>query len=496
MRATRGYSDPAVVAEVSRQLVDSGNTVLQIHRLAESQAEHVYELLKFFDPPANAHVLDVGCGVGGVAAFMAAKRPDLRFTLLNNSAEQLALCPSRFETLCADLHDIPLPDASVDATMICYALGHTELEKALEECARVTRPDGLLFIYDLIGDDSKRLIEVLDFEAYPTERITAAAKQAGYALDEMLIPDRTYVEHFFDKMPGATFEEVFSGINPALFRFRKCRPATRITTVLQFSGGKDSLACLYLLEPHWSEIMVAWVNTGAAFPETIAQMAEIRAKVPHFIEIAGRQSIDREGYPTDVLPIASTTLGQQFERTRPRRFQSRYSCCAAALWIPMQQAMKDLGAKVIIRGQKRVDDRSNRIRSGTVIDGIRYEFPIDDWTDEQVKEYLASRGVELPANYRYMNTGLDCWNCTAYLDQNVGKFDYMRERHPQKHEHVQGVLAELDEIIGRDLEPVRKIRTGNSASPPAPPIAGERCLGFLPRWRRRWVAIAAVVLSS
>jgi ubiquinone/menaquinone biosynthesis C-methylase UbiE len=223
MRATRAYSDPAAVAEVSRQLVESGNTVLQIHRLAESQAEHVRALLKFFDPPADAHILDVGCGVGGVAHFMDAARPDLQFTLLNNSAEQLALCPPRFETLCADVHDIPLPDACMDATMICYALGHTELEKALDECARVTRPDGLLFIYDLTGEDSRRLIEVLDFEAYTTERIAAAATQAGYTLDEMLIPDRTYVDHFFDKMPGATFAEVFSGISPALFRFRKTR---------------------------------------------------------------------------------------------------------------------------------------------------------------------------------------------------------------------------------------------------------------------------------
>lgn len=225
MRVARAYTDPAVVAQVSRWLVDRGDTVLQIHRLAESQVGHVRALLQFFDPPADARILDVGCGVGGVADIMAAERPDLRFTLLNDSAEQLALCPSRFETLCADAHNIPLPDASVDAAMICYALGHMDLGAALKECSRVTRPGGILLIYELIGEDSRRLLEVMDFEAYSTEKITAAAAQAGYALDGMLMPERTHVEHFFDKMPAARFAEVFEGISPALFRFHKAPTA-------------------------------------------------------------------------------------------------------------------------------------------------------------------------------------------------------------------------------------------------------------------------------
>jgi len=37
-------------------------------------------------------------------------------------------------------------------------------------------------------------------------------------------------------------------------------------TVLQFSGGKDSLACLYLLKPRWHEIMVLWLSTPAVLP--------------------------------------------------------------------------------------------------------------------------------------------------------------------------------------------------------------------------------------
>lgn len=232
--------------------------------------------------------------------------------------------------------------------------------------------------------------------------------------------------------------------------------------VLSFSGGKDSLACLYLLEPQWEEITVAWVNTGAAFPETLRQMDEIKALVPNFIEIQSQQSIDTDGYPVDVLPIASTDVGQQFEGVNGRMFQSRYACCGSALWGPTQRAMKAMGATVIVRGQKRIDARKSNIASGTVIDGVRYQFPLEDWTDQDVLTYLGTRGVALPANYSYMKTGLDCWNCSAYLNENVGKFAYMQQHHPEKYAIVQGVLSDLQQTLHRDLAPLREIKASYS----------------------------------
>jgi phosphoadenosine phosphosulfate reductase len=124
--------------------------------------------------------------------------------------------------------------------------------------------------------------------------------------------------------------------------------------------------------------------------------------------------------------------------------------------------MKALGATVIVRGQKRIDARKSNIESGTVIDGVRYEFPLEDWTDQDVLDYLATRGIALPANYAHMETGLDCWNCTAYLDENVGKFDYMRRHHPEKHAIVQGVLSDLQQTLHRDLAPLREIKASYS----------------------------------
>lgn len=230
-----------------------------------------------------------------------------------------------------------------------------------------------------------------------------------------------------------------------------------MSTFLQFSGGRDSLACLYLLEPHWPELTVVWCNSGAAFPETVEQMQRIRAMVPHFHEVRSRQSIDTEGYPVDVLPISHTSMGQRFEGNKPERYQSRYSCCAAALWLPMQQAMKDLGATVIIRGEKASDKKKSGFSSGMVVEGVRYEFPLEHWSDGDVERYLQERGVKLPRNYAYMDTGLDCWNCTAYLDENEGKSEYMRRFHPEKHARVRKVLSDLNRTLSDELQPLRQV---------------------------------------
>lgn len=222
-------------------------------------------------------------------------------------------------------------------------------------------------------------------------------------------------------------------------------------TVLQFSGGKDSLACLYLLKPEWPHLHVVWTNTGAAFPETIEQMERIRQTVPHFHELRTRQNIESEGYPVDVVPIAHTSLGQRFENTGGRLFQSRYTCCAHALWIPMQEFTKKLGATTIIRGEKRCDGKKSGLEDGMVIEGVEYRFPLMEWSNADVYAYLNEQGIALPSNYELMTTGLDCWNCTAYRDENRGKIEYMARFHPDKHAAVAEVTNDLKKAVARYL---------------------------------------------
>ena len=69
-------------------------------------------------------------------------------------------------------------------------------------------------------------------------------------------------------------------------------------TALLFSGGKDSLACLYLYRDVWDRLPVIWVNTGAAYPEMIEYMEGWKRRRPHFIEVKTKRTA-RFGNPED-----------------------------------------------------------------------------------------------------------------------------------------------------------------------------------------------------
>jgi len=201
---------------------------------------------------------------------------------------------------------------------------------------------------------------------------------------------------------------------------------------LQVSGGKDSLACLYLLRPHWDALTVMWCNSGAAFPETIEQMDRIRAMVPHFLEVKGNQPahVELMGLPADVVPVRNTAVGKEIQPNDDVLLQSSFDCCAASRWFPTHKAVIDLGATLIIRGQRKAEARRADITSGYTESGITVCLPIEDWSDQQVFDFLRRKGVEIPNYYEYTNKALDCWSCTAYMDEGRGLMRYMREKHP------------------------------------------------------------------
>ena len=142
--------------------------------------------------------------------------------------------------------------------------------------------------------------------------------------------------------------------------------------VLQFSGGKDSLACLSLLQPWWEKITVLWANTGDAFPETIEQMRRIRDAVPHFIEVRSDATahIADYGWPVDVVPTTNTAVGKMLDGHDRPLLQHYTSCCGTNIWRPLCAAAADLGATLVIRGQRLDEHSRSSLLSGEIVEGI------------------------------------------------------------------------------------------------------------------------------
>jgi len=211
----------AMLTEASRYGLSQDIKILQGYRLAPTDATHVDRLLDFMAPKRGTLWADIGCGFGEVARLMQARRPDLDFVLVNNNAFQLAVAPSGFQKLQADMHAIPLDDAAVDGCMLLYALCHAEpINRALAEAARITAPGGELFVFDYarLSGDNRLLRQRLFAEAIPFDRMDALAAASGWKVTRLLAPDGddALFRRLYDN--DAEYALIFTHLMPVLWK--------------------------------------------------------------------------------------------------------------------------------------------------------------------------------------------------------------------------------------------------------------------------------------
>lgn len=229
--------------------------------------------------------------------------------------------------------------------------------------------------------------------------------------------------------------------------------------VLSFSGGKDSTACLTILKPWWDKLTVVWVNTGDAFPETMEIMDRVRPQVGRFVEVRSDQAAQTEanGWPSEIVPTAMTHLGRLLDGHARPIVQPYFSCCGDNIWTPLAKAFKDLGATLVIRGQKNADARKAPLASGVELDGVEYWFPLHDWSHDDVFDYLRAEGVVIPAHYEHTETSLDCRHCTAYLYEQVRKMAWLRQAYPEVHAELAWRLRVIKNAATAELANVDRV---------------------------------------
>lgn len=221
---------------------------------------------------------------------------------------------------------------------------------------------------------------------------------------------------------------------------------------LSFSGGKDSLALLHMYRNYLDRITVYWLNPGNPFPETLQLMNEIRAAVPRFKEVAGKQReiVAADGWPSDVVPHAYTTDGNTVFGSTPFKVQARLSCCFRALMLPMYQAMVADGVTCCLRGKRHDEADKTGVPSGYVSpDGMELVFPLIEWSATDVLQYLAAAGVALPASYRAAKHSLDCMDCTAWWGEGLS--NYLRQEHPTQYAEYRRRVILIKQAIAEQM---------------------------------------------
>lgn len=216
---------------------------------------------------------------------------------------------------------------------------------------------------------------------------------------------------------------------------------------LQFSGGRDSIACLYLMRPYLDRMTVYWLNTGDTFPETKALADAVRQMVTNFVEIEGRQpaTVAEFGMPSDIVPASRTPMGLVGSGDEGVLIQDRYSCCLRSIMLPLHERMIEDGITLIIRGQKEADRLKGILRSGEVENGIEYLFPLEDWSHQDVLKYLHGEEAPIPRFYEVMDSAPDCMTCSAWWENGAAK--YLKRYHYPQYQEVQRRLDVINQAV-------------------------------------------------
>lgn len=119
--------------------------------------------------PERAEVLEVGCGGGQLAVEIARRRPDLRWTGLDLSPDQIRRARRRGVDAGArvgfvegNAQELPFDDDRFDAVVSVASVKHwPDPGRGLGECVRVLRPGGRLAVVE--ADRGCRLEDVRRF---------------------------------------------------------------------------------------------------------------------------------------------------------------------------------------------------------------------------------------------------------------------------------------------------------------------------------------------
>lgn len=228
---------------------------------------------------------------------------------------------------------------------------------------------------------------------------------------------------------------------------------------LWLSGGKDSVACLFLHQDELADIHVLWANTGKYLPEHLAWIERLKALCPNWHEVRTDRDAQNErcGFPADVLPVRSTNFGAAATGSVPAvKLQAQVQCCFENISGPLWEKSKELQVTHIICGQRNGESYKAPRKHGDEIGGVIFLHPIEDWTGERVMAFVKSK-ITVPRFYELEHTSVDCYDCTAYLAHAEDRVFYMRRYHPEKHWHFIRRLKAVRDTIDSETSHMRRI---------------------------------------
>jgi 3'-phosphoadenosine 5'-phosphosulfate sulfotransferase (PAPS reductase)/FAD synthetase len=209
--------------------------------------------------------------------------------------------------------------------------------------------------------------------------------------------------------------------------------------VLLFSGGKDSLALVYLFKPYLGRITLLHVDAGDLLPEMRELVAVVEKSVPHFVRVATDAPawIAANALPSELVPVRAHPAARAFLRGARHSIVPMVDCCDHNRWRPMQKALAELAPSLVLNGQRRADEAI--LGAGTASVPWETWYPIADWSAADVLAYLTEVEAPVLPFYSYRPQAPECATCPASWDE--GRAAYLAKHHPDLSARYAGHLA-------------------------------------------------------
>ena len=132
--------------------------ILNAFKTYENDTRQVKWLSKRMGIKGNETILDAGCGIGGTMKQIALLHPDTNVYGVNVSDGQIKMAEQVLEGLdncnlsVQDYTNTNFEDNSFDVIYFCESICYNEYGKVLTEVYRILKPNGTLYIIDIVDN--------------------------------------------------------------------------------------------------------------------------------------------------------------------------------------------------------------------------------------------------------------------------------------------------------------------------------------------------------
>jgi phosphoadenosine phosphosulfate reductase len=185
---------------------------------------------------------------------------------------------------------------------------------------------------------------------------------------------------------------------------------------ISYSGGKDSLATLLVVNKALGKVPLLFIDTGLEFPETLENVA-----------------VAAETYGLEVIRASGEdAFWDTFERLGPPAVDYRW-CCSTCKLRPVRNLIEERwGECLSFIGQRRYESfrrmESNRVFRNGIVKNQISAAPIHNWTALHVWLYLFRE--QAPWNPLY-GEGLDRIGCFMCPSSDVAIIEEIQGKYPE-----------------------------------------------------------------